>query len=509
MFNKKNIFIALIIVIILGAFLRFYKLGNTSFVADEFLDMNSTYAYTQTGIWQNWDFNLGKVNNDNILEARDERAAVYKWPVAMLFKVFPPTEGVARSVSVFWGILSVILIYFAATYFTKKKTIGLLSAFIFAVSISGLEFDRKFRMYAMFLPVYLSFSWLLFCFLEKKYTGKIKFLENISQKWDLNPFFLLPALVLGILSLLTHQLTANIVFALGFYLIFWSVATYKKEKFRPNKYLILLALGILGFIALSVLAPKQTGSFTAGLKFFNDHWEYIRIVLADYSNGFLGIIFIALGIYYIYKKQNKQKEALWLATSFWVPLLAAILLWNRNVGAQYIFFVKSFEIILIAAGIYFTACFLKENLSNYGSKAYLLVLLLSLLILPNYAYFLEENNTYKQTSSSENPNYRKIFTYFKKAKKDSDVLISRNFRNYYWSGTEVKVFDFGGELAKEKLSLSQIQKISAENSGGWFIISDNDESYIANDAIEYVKKNFERVSNSQVRGNVLVYRWGN
>jgi hypothetical protein len=87
------------------------------------------------------------------------------------------------------------------------------------------------------------------------------------------------------------------------------------------------------------------------------------------------------------------------------------------------------------------------------------------------------------------------------------VLITRNFRNYYWSGAKVKVFDFGGELSQEKLSLSQIKNIQTNNLGGWFVVSGNDESYIANDAIEYVIKNFEKVSNDQVRGDILVYRW--
>jgi len=510
MFSKKNIYAALIIIILLGAFLRFYKLGNNSFVADEFLDINSSYAYAKTGIWQNWDFNFGKVNADNILQARDERAWVYKWQVAELFKFLSPTESTARTMSVLWGILTIVLIYFVAADFTKKRMIGLLSAFLFAISIEGIEFDRKLRMYAMFLPVYLVFSWLLFRFLEGGYEGKNGLLKKINQKWDVSPLYLVPAILVGILSLETHQLTANIAFAVGFYLLFWTVLNWNKGKSHLNKYSVILGLAILGVIAASIAIPKTVGSFTAGLAFFTSHFEYVRISLSDYTNGILAFIFLVLGIYFVSKTQNMPKEGSFLAMSFLVPLLSAIFLWSRNVGNQYIFFLKSFGIILIASGIYFVAKFFKDNLKDYRKKAYLATVIISLLILPNYAYFFEtSDNTYNQTSQSSNPNYRKIFAYFKKYKTGDDVLVTRNFRNYYWSGAKVKVFDFGGELSKEKLSVAKIQDIASQNPSGWFIISSNDETYITSEAVDYVEKNFQRVSNPQVRGDVMVYRWGN
>lgn len=510
MFAKKNIYIALVIVIVLGAFLRFYKLGNNSFVADEFLDINSSFAYAKTGVWQNWDFNLGEINIDNEFQARDARAWVYKWPVAMLFRFLSPTEEVARSISAIWGILSIILIYFVATYFTKKKTIGLISAFLFAISISGIEYDRKLRMYAMFLPVYLVFSWLLFRFLEDKYEGKIGFLRGVNEKWGINLVYLIPAILVGILSLLTHQLTANIAFVVGFYLLFWAILEKKKNKSCLNKYSVFLGLGLFGIIAAFLAIPNVVAPFTAGLTFFTEHSQYLRISLEDYTNVILALIFIFLGIYFIYKKQNMTKEGSFLAISFFVPLLSAMFLWSRNVGNQYIFFLKSFSLILLASGIYFAAEFFKNNLKNNGKKAFLATIVLSLLILPNYGYFFEtSDNTYNQTSSSSNPNYRKIFTYFKKAKNDGDVLITRNFRNYYFSGAKVKVFDFGGELTKEKFSLADLQNIINQNPTGWFIISKNDETYITGETIDYIEKNLERVSNPHVRGDVLVYRWGN
>ena len=123
--SKKTTITILIIITLIGAVLRFYHLGATSFVADEFLDINSSMAYAKTGTWQNWDFNFGKINTENAFAARDERAWPYKWQVAQVLKLTKASEATARSVSAMWGIISIILIYFAAAYFTKKKEIGL------------------------------------------------------------------------------------------------------------------------------------------------------------------------------------------------------------------------------------------------------------------------------------------------------------------------------------------------------------------------------------------------
>jgi len=59
------------------------------------------------------------------------------------------------------------------------------------------------------------------------------------------------------------------------------------------------------------------------------------------------------------------------------------------------------------------------------------------------------------------------------------------------------------------LNLPDIQQIVRDNPSGWFIISTNDEVYISNEAMDYVIKNFQKISNLEVRGKILVYRWGN
>jgi hypothetical protein len=506
---NKKIFLILAVIVVLGGFLRFYKLGELSFVADEFLDMNSSYAYSKTGVWQSWDFNRTMVNAENVFTPRDERAWPYKIQVAQLFKYFAPTEFVARSVSALWGIFSIVLIYFVATYFTKKKTIGLLSAFLFAISISGLVFDRRLRMYAMFFPLFLLFSWLTYKFYEESYEGKIKWLKNVNEKFGINLLYIFPSVLVGFLSLKVHDLTVSIAPIFLVYVLVMAVGFAFKKKVFINKYSVTLVLIAVGFVGVLALASDKIGKYVAGIKFFNDNYSYFSIVTSDYSHPLIALLLFAVGVFYLLNYRKLSKQAIWLSVSFIVPLLMAVFLWRRNAGAQYIFFAQSFEIILIAAGTYGTAKFLKENIKNFsGRVVYGVPILLALLILPNYAYFFQENNVYNQTSKAQNPNYRSIFTYFKKKKNANDVLITRNFRNYYFSGQNVKVFDFGGELATDKFSLAQLMEVVNGNEGGWIVLSDNDDRYISNDAMGYIQNNMTKINDIAVRGDVLVYRWG-
>ncbi|MEK7494465.1 MAG: hypothetical protein AAB615_01180, partial [Patescibacteria group bacterium] len=105
----KKTWSLLFFIVLLGAGLRFFDLGGNSFVADEFLDINSSYGYFKTGEWKAWDFNFDQPASMNQNDARDERAFLYKWQVAQLFHFLPPTEGTARSVSALWGVFTILL----------------------------------------------------------------------------------------------------------------------------------------------------------------------------------------------------------------------------------------------------------------------------------------------------------------------------------------------------------------------------------------------------------------
>jgi len=497
--------ILLLLIVVVGGSLRFYNLGKNSFIADEYLDMNSAYAYRMTHVWQAWDFNNGQPKTSDVNQARDVRAWIYKWQVAQVFKLLPPTEEVARLVSVFWGLVSIVLIYAVATSFSKKRQIGLLAAFLFAISAMGIMFDRKLRMYAMFYPMYLTLSWTLFLAFERAYDGRNWFLARLQRYSGINMLYGFLALVFGFVSLELQLLTVNIVAAFFGFVFVQTILQWKNEKkLTLNKYSFLTSVMIFGGVIAIKFFPGITGIFVASIKCFINNGGYFEKILSDYSNWMFGVLLFFLGGYFLYKQTGQKKEAVWLLTSLLVPLFMAAFMWKRTQGIQYIFFLQSFLIILIASGIYAVATFFEKQLVNISKKAFWVTIFLALLLLPNYAYFFSENNTYHRTDVGD---YRKVFLYVKKYFKAGDVIVTRNFRNYYLSGMHTKIYDFGGESALSDLSVEQLKQVAAQNSSGWIILFDNDTLFFSKEAKTYLENNFSKVDNAAVRGQATVYFW--
>lgn len=502
----KRTFVILGIILLFGVGLRASGLGENSFVADEFLDMNSAYGYFKTGEWKAWDFNHGKLSEVNLNDARDERANIYKWQVAQLFRWFPPTEATARSVSVSWGGISILVVFWSAFVFTRRREMALIAAALFALSVAGIIFDRRLRMYSMFTPMYLVLATVIYQGLEQKV--RFRYGKWFQEKIGMHIGFAMLSIVFFSIGLLTHQLVATIIFPVAIYLIVRSIGEYRKTHSWNHPQVRLLAFGALAIVGIGAIAPRFLHSFTSGLIWFDDHYSYIGYVMRDYAHPLLAVFLMGFGIYALSVRERRTEAAQYLGISFLVPLAFAIWFFKRNAGPQYIFFAQSFGLILSAAGVFGLWEILCERFSWWGRGVSASVLIGLILMIPNLGYFFEENNTYHETSSGGNANYRKVFQYFRKNTLQTDVLIARNFRNYYWSGMDISVYDLGDEINRGKLSLEELLSIMASHESGWIVLSDNDYDYFSNEAEDYMKRHLERVSNPSVRGAIDVYRWG-
>lgn len=516
---KKRLLAILVTILILAGALRFYNLGEKSFSADEFLGVNAAYGYLQTGEWRRWDFNLEKPLEDNAYfktffdfdiwgdgEKTYTRAWIYNWQVAQSLRFLPDSQQWSyRVVSVLWGIFSVLIIYYVAFKFTKNRVIGIIAALLMALSIDGIEFSRKMRMYVMFMPVFLIFSYVAFNFFESKIKSRWAAINQLNAKTKFNFIFFIPVVLLGLLSVHLHLLAANFVFIAWIYFLVMGILDYRKTKNIKNHYGLYFLLATI----LGILLNLKSNALTSSLSWEN-HFAYFGKSFADYANVFVAIGLLIGGAYYLIK--NKTKEGIFLVVNYLVIFLGAIFLWNRNTGEQYIFFAKPFQIILIASGIWMVADFLRNNLKKYGQLTYRVVIIFLLVALVNWSYFWENENTYVQTSDSPNPNYESVFEFVVSKKSPKDVLVTRNFRNFYWQGAKFKVISLGGERAEDetkKIDLEKLTQILEQNESGWIVYSENDDVFFSKEAQDYIAKNLEKINNLKVRGPINVYYWNN
>ncbi len=507
--KKEKIFIiiAMLLILAVGVFLRVYKISEKSFTVDEFLDINAIYGYYKTGQWHAWDFNNESLSVEDVKNSRDERSVPYRWQAVQLLKIFPLNELTARLASIFWGIASIIIIYFAGSYFSGKKLVGILCAFLLAVNISAIQADRTLRMYAMFIPVFLLFSWFLFRFLEDKYEGGNRILKKINNQTGLNIIWIIPAALFGLLSLSVHDLTLNIIFVLILYLIIQLYFSIRSKKCFFNKYSVMLA-AFFTFCAVAYLFFRnRIGSDFGDIYFFMANFSYFPKISIDYNFYPLVIILIFAGIYFSIKNNAPKNKIIWIGMCYFVILLLAIFLWHHKPSGRYLYFIKPFEIMLLASGIYQSANFLKEKFSrNKNILALSLAFLLALI--PNHAYFFSSENVYKKPASENEMDYKKVYGYVMENRSKEDALITRRSRNYYWRGENIKVYPVAADVNRVKLSLEDLQSIISVNSGGWIVISNDDKKYVKGSALKYMKENLEKIEIENM-GDGDIYRWGN
>ncbi len=510
-------YVVLICIMLLGMGMRLWRLDSTPFVADEFLDVNATYGYFQTGQWQAWDFNHGEPNV-RLNEASDERAWIYRWQVAQLYKYLPPTEFTTRLVSVLWGVLTSIILYFVTLSFTKNRWIALVATFLWVVSVPAIEINRKIRMYSMFAPVFLLFMWSLFQFIEScvdrvgenVQAGKGVFIRVFfAVRW----IYVVPVILCGALAMHLHVLTGNFIIVTSLYFV---VMIYFSSGVMRKRYISYVCVIGMGMLLIKILRPADWAYFSQTIVFFENHWSYIGHILRNYWHPLLGGVMMIVGGWHLIKRQEDPRAGIWIVSTFFGLLFMAMFLWLRNVGAQYIFFAQPFGLILAAAGVVCVAEYV-STLSSGCKGGCISIIIAGCIFLPNYGYFMQENNTYHITASADTANYRKVFDYIKRNAQVGDVLITRNFRNYYWSGLDITVFDFGSERSEEQLAeegkvkritMKYVQDIVADYPSGWVVIADNDEVFIEKEAQKYFDTYFTKIDDSSlVRGDVQVYRW--
>lgn len=511
--KKKNVFIALALIVLLGAVLRFYNLGATALDRDEFFEVNTSYGYFKTGNFVAWDFNKSMPFAENLQDSSsNERAEVYRWQLAQLYRFFEPSEAMMRSLSAFWGTLGIIIIFLVTRSFTGNSYIALLAAFLAAVGESGILFDRRLRMYSMLYPIYLVLSWFVYKFYESVYKGKNVYLKKIHEFLGFNPAYLPGVIILGLISADVHLATLNI----GFTIIVYSLIRlywFSKEKALMQKLVnihTIVVFGALGSLLVLKLFFRTFYKYIdKQISIFTDNYSYIGNVFSDTWYPAIGISLVLFGTWYLAKKLKRPKESLFLFVSFFAPLCSSIFLWNRTPAHRYVYFIQSFVIILSAVGIAGIIELLIGRFQKYKKIITLFILILTAISI-NFSYMRGDQSVYVAHKNSAYADFREVFAYILENSKPGDAMVTRAYRSFYWQdanfvtyGIKSRAYSFSGPNCKDLF-----EKIIAENKSGFVVLPNIDNAFVCKAGREYLKNNLTKVEEKSFSKWVVVYTWG-
>jgi len=446
--RKKKILIFLLIILLLGLFLRVYRINSSSLWYDEVVYMKVSknffnylpyYIFYKDGYYKDL---LSPLYNQYTYNNLGIGAPLYHPIENTWIKILGDSEIALRSLSVLFAILSILVIFKLARYLFNDK-IGLLSAFLFAINPYNIFFSQDATYYT--LVVLLSLLSVFFFFKSLK--------ENKKKHWIFYAIF-------SSLGIYTHYFPIFLIF---FQWIFF-ILLIKKHKHLIKNFI--LSQILIFILYLPFLPHFYYQNLYASQYFWLDvfSWFDVPAVLVVFGIGqtlirkqsSLYLILPVLFFYFIgfiipfliglFKKINKKNIFLFLY--LFIPIITPAILSSISIPMfqwKYVMLASPAFYILIAKG-----------LANVKKTAYYLflgiIIILSFLSLIHY-----------YTVPIFQEDWRAATSFIEKNSKDGDLIIIHSpqvihpFKYYYEGNLPIKWFPYISfeELNEENIKVTE------------------------------------------------------
>jgi 4-amino-4-deoxy-L-arabinose transferase-like glycosyltransferase len=174
---KYKKFLIIFAIVLIGAFLRFYRLGDLPIEGD-----NSFHAIAVRSILES---GLPEMPSGEIYK----RAILLNYLEALSVKCFGFSEWSLRFPNALIGTINIILVYFLVWSFLKANTSALLSALLFSLSPWAITMARMPRMYETLLMTVMV-CWI--CFYHWYYLKK--------------QIMIVPLVIVALIALTLHEI---------------------------------------------------------------------------------------------------------------------------------------------------------------------------------------------------------------------------------------------------------------------------------------------------------------
>jgi mannosyltransferase len=446
--NPRYQYVALGLITLLAALLRFYKLGEWSFWIDELFTIGHAQAH----------YSSLELIARHIPPNRN-------WiPLSVMLtagtlNVLGTSEWSARLVSAVIGVISVPVLYVPVKRLFNPG-VGLIAVLLLAVSPWHLYWSQNARFLTSLMLLY---SLALFAF----YFG-------LEQD---RPGYLLLSMALLYLAASERLYGAFLVPVVVSYLLLLKIAPFEKAPGLRVRNLVLLALPAIAFGIFEIYSYVTTGSSITvytldGFAGQVNHSPFRLLASLTYR---IGIPLICLGtLGGVVLLVQRRRAGILLCSAAWVPPLILLLMTPFAFTVdRYVFVSLPFWIILGAVAVH--------ELVMHADKVGKILSFGVLLLL--VAEPLSEDALYYQYQNGNRPDWRGAFALVRREKEEGDlVAATRPELGEYYLGEEV-------------IPINGIDPGTIAQGGRrvWFVI-DEATSWVDPDLREWIGKNSELIN---------------
>jgi 4-amino-4-deoxy-L-arabinose transferase-like glycosyltransferase len=439
---------SLIILTLLGFFLRFYNLGFNSL----WLDEASTNTFAVMSIPEIWKATAGGEFNPPL----------FYW-IEHLMLVFGNNEVVLRFVPALLGVLTIPLIYFAGKEFMDRN-VGIIAAAAFAFSPFLIFYSQEARAYSMML-FFVAFA-MVFYFKALN--------TNELKNWA----------IFGILSALafwSHFYSFVIIASLILYALFLQIGNFKNNI----QNLKMIGLSIVLFVALCfpliLLAIQLFATRTSSAPTFGIHGLGIISETFKQLSGFSDIpMFLFLILFIIGIIQafliDKNKGFFLVTLTALTFVISFFLSFKMPMQPRYLIFFNT--IFFLGVAVSYKMFY---SLINNRGVVYGFIALLAIISAPMVVDY------YKGYSKED---WRGFSGQIQQITKPGDLVvvvpgyISQPL-NYYYANASDQTFEFGASTAKD---LEDLNSGKGNNTAFFIVTGDISSANPNGDAIEWLNK---------------------
>lgn len=482
MFGKKKILIILILIIFLGSFLRLYRLDKfpPSLFGDEVDVGYQAYSILKTGrdyLGQPWPISFHSIS--------DWRTPLFLYATVPFVAFFGLNEWGVRLPPVFFGIITLPILFLLIRQLFKNEKLALLGTFFLAISMWHLQYSRAaFEVTQM---LFLIVGGVLF-FL--KGLEKWKYLIFSAIFLGLAPYsyntakFFLPFFVAALFLIYRKDLLKNSFKKLGVVLIIFILVSL------PMIYDIFWGkagdrFSILSIFTDPVTVPEigfarqvdgliENGELTVGMNpsflsraFHNKYLYWGTRFLKNYFKSFsteffftfgdinyrhsiqggfgefywLDAVFLILGIYYLCRQKDRQKALLIFGWLLLAPIPSALTRDGGNHATRLILMLPPL-LVLISYGAYNFLGFFKKN----NQKIFVCFCIFTFYIL-NFTLYWHRYYVHYPLESEEwwNYGFKQVGEYVKENESKYDYIVFSDkgepplIYSYFWLKINPKI----------------------------------------------------------------------